>query len=98
MNEIGNNSPIENQHLDNALDFLIENNFLVKDICDSNDLIKEVIESCYEQKIIPEDINSAQRNKNDEKSKTKENLHTRILEAFNKRSFWDKIFYNKMIK
>jgi hypothetical protein len=98
MNEIGNNNPIEYQHLDNALDFLIENNFLVKDIRDSNDLMKEVIESCYEQKMIPEDINSAQRNENNKKSKTKKGLSAKVIDIFNKRSLWDKILYNKMIE
>tara|TARA_B100000085_G_scaffold285631_1_gene322610 strand:+ start:9543 stop:12161 length:2619 start_codon:yes stop_codon:yes gene_type:complete len=99
LNEIGNNSPIEHQHLDNALDFLIENNFLVKDISDSDNILKEVIESCYEQKIIPQDINTATKNDNKEKKKNPKNTFPKkTIEAFQARASWDQAFYSKIIR
>jgi hypothetical protein len=92
LNEIPTNEPIEYRHLDNALDFLIENEFLVEDIKRSEQILKRVLNECYGSDIDENDLVSAGRN--DDKTKAKKRgVPNEIVERFKKRTFWDEKLY-----
>lgn len=90
---------IDNFWFDQCFNFLDSLNFLIKDIKNTDDIINEVLFSCFKEGLSSLDINTNMRNSTKIKNKiTIDDLDKETKQQFLDRTYWDRKLWERYCK
>ena len=90
------NTSVNSHWKEEANQFIIKNNFKVKDIKQSLNLINEVLEYCYEESVIETDVKTVNKNESKSKKQNIKDLSVKEREIFSNRIKWDLELYQSL--
>ena len=93
---IGSKKNITKEDLDQAIDFLVTNNFYCIDIKSTSDFVKHLLENCFGQKVIDDDIELAGKNSSESSKVVENQIPKDIINKYNQRARFDILLYQML--
>jgi len=93
------NWPITNFWFNQCCNFLNSFNFLIKDIKNTDNIINEILFSCFQEGLSSSDTNTSMRNSTKTENKiTIDDLKEETKQKFLKHTYWDRKLWERYCK